>query len=285
MLLSGGVQDRDRQHAGTVQHGLVVAPCDAGTYFLDRRVGPGDEYDGCKNNYGAEGGDDIEAIAPDDKRYSEELMSTKLPILQMRNAIEKRQTIKDMMLYKLLGNHESHHWAFGDIMADMCKTLDVPYGTWTTKLNVTDKRGELMYKVFDTHGRKQITSSADDPKRRKVNMQLTLKRHLKFKAGDCAVMIKHHTHKLLVCKPESEVYLIDDGEKIKQAYTGWGQNESYIHPDARWYGNAGSFLKLYEDGITGYAERGEYDPVEIGFLILKVRNKKIISLDPYYLQI
>jgi hypothetical protein len=242
-------------------------------------------YDGCKNNYGAEGGDDIEAINPDDKRYSEELKTTPLPLIQMRNAIEKRQPIKKRLLYKLQGNHEQHHWAFGDIMDDMCKTLKVPYGTWSTKLSVTDKHGDLMYKVFDTHGRKGINSTADDPKRRRVTMQLILKRHLKFKAGDCAVMIKHHTHKLLVCKPESEVYLVDDGEKIKQAYTGWGQNESYIHPDARWYGNAGSFLKLYQDGITGYAERGEYDPAEIGFLVLKVRDKKIISLEPYYLQI
>jgi len=243
------------------------------------------EYDGCKNNYGAEGGDDIEAIAPDDKRYSEELKSSSLPAVQVRHAVERRQSIKDLLLYKLQGNHEQHWWTYGDIMAEMCLSLGVPYGTWSTKLTVTDKRGNLMYKVFDTHGRKQITSTADDPKRRRVNMQLILKRHLKFKAGDCAVMIKHHTHKLLVCKPESEVYLTDDGEHIKQSYTGWGQSEFYIHPDARWYGNAGSFLKLYQDGITGYAERGEYDPIELGFLVLVVRDRKIVGLEPYYLQI
>ena len=243
------------------------------------------KYDGCKNNYGAEGGDDIEAITPNDKRYGDELRKTDLPLLQRRNAVAKRQSIKHLMLYKLQGNHEQTLWTFGDIMADMCLDLGVPYGTWTTKLSVTDKRGNLMYKTYDTHGRKQVTSTADDPKRRKVNMQLTLKRHLKFKAGDCAVMIKHHTHKLLVCKPESELYLTDNGERINQNYTGWGQSEPYIHPDARWYGNAGSFLKLYGDGISGYAERAEYDPVELGFLILKVRDRKIVSLDPIYLQI
>lgn len=243
------------------------------------------EYDGCKNNYGAEGGDDIEAINPDDKRYSEELKSSPLPLVQMRHAVERRKPIAHMMLYKLQGNHEQHHWAFGDIMEQMCLDLNVPYGTWTTKMTVTDKRDKLMYKTFDEHGRKQVTSTADDPVRRNANMQIILKRHLKFKAGDCAVMIKHHTHKLLVCKPESEVYLVDDGEKIKQAYTDYGQTESYIHPDARWYGNAGSFLKLYIDGMTGYAERVEYDPVEIGFLVLKVRDRKIIGLEPVYLNI
>ena len=116
-------------------------------------------------------------------------------------------------------------------------------------------------------------------------MHLILKRHLKFKAGDCAVMVKGHTHKLLVCKPEAELYLTDDGKRIQQKYTGWGQNEEYIHPDARWYGNTGSFLKLHGKGISGYAEIFEYDPVELGFLILKVRRKRIQSLDPYYLKI
>lgn len=242
-------------------------------------------YDGCKNNYGAEGGDDIEAINPDDKRYSEELKTTPLPLVQMRNAVAKRESIKKLLLYKLQGNHEQHHWAFGDIMADMCKTLGVTYGTWTTKLTVTDKQGNFMYKVFDEHGRKQISSAADDPKRRRENMQLILKRHLRWKAADCAVMIKHHTHKLLVCKPETELYLTDNGSSVYQNYTELDQTGAYIDPDARWYGNAGSFLKLYVENISGYAERAEYDPVELGFLILKVRDKKIIDLEAHRLQI
>jgi len=243
------------------------------------------KYDGCKNNYGAEGGDDIEAIMVDDKRYSEEMKTTALPLLQMRHAVEKRQSIKKMLLYKLQGNHEMKLWRFGNLMADMCLELDVPFGTYTTKFTVNDSKGNLMYKVYDTHGRKGINSTADDPIRRKTNLRLTLKRHLKFKAGDCAVMIKHHTHKLLVCKPESELYLTDNGSEIEQGYTGWGQNETYIHPDARWYGNAGSFLKLYGDDFSGYAEIAEYDPLEIGFLILVVRDRKIVRLDPYYIRI
>ena len=119
----------------------------------------------------------------------------------------------------------------------------------------------------------------------KSNMELSLKRSLKFKAGDCAVMTKGHTHRILVADPIKELYLTDDGERIRGHYTGWGQAESYIHPDARWYGNTGSFLKLYGIGHSGYAEIFEYDPMEIGFLVLKIRDKKIISLDPVYLDI
>jgi len=244
------------------------------------------EYDGCSNNYAAEGGDDIEAIMVDDKRFSpEKLKETPLPLLQAKQAIEKRQSIKHLYLYKLQGNHCRHLMRFGDLMAYMCEELGVDYGTYTCKLTVNDKQGNLMYKVFDTHGTRSITSTADDPLRRRVNMELILKRRLRYKAGDCAVMIRHHIHKMIVCKPCQELYLTDDGKKISQHYTGWGQNESYIHPDARWYGNAGALLKLYGDGFSGYAEVGEYDPTELGFLILKVRNKKIVGLEPYYLNV
>jgi len=187
--------------------------------------------------------------------------------------------------FMLEGNHDRALWKFGDVVKDIAKELGVPYGTYTTKLTVKDKTGKLMYKLYATHGRKGINSTADDPKRRKVTMQLILKRHLKYQAGDCAVMVEGHTHKVLVCKPESELYLVDDGRRIRQAYTGWGQNERYIHPDARWYGNTGSFYKLYGPGSSGYAEIAGYNPTELGFVILKVRDRKIVELEPYYLDI
>ena len=58
-----------------------------------------------------------------------------------------------------------------------------------------------------------------------------------------------------------------------------GSDKGYIHPDHRWYVSAGSFLKLYEEGVSGYAEIGEYDPVELGFAIARVRNQKIVWVD------
>ena len=243
----------------------------------------GKPFEGCSNNYGIEGGDDIEAIMVDDKRFSSEKLTEPLPLAQVKEAIRKREPIKTQMITKLMGNHERKLWRFGDLTEYICKELGIEYGTYTAKIIITGLDGKLMYKIWETHGTKNMTSSADDPKRRKVNMQLILKRHLKFKAGDCAVMIKHHAHKLIVCKPEQDLYLTDDGKRIRQNYTSSGQNEAYIHPDARWYGCAGSFLRLYGDGMSGYAEMAEYDPVELGFLILIVRNRKIVELKPVYL--
>ena len=57
------------------------------------------------------------------------------------------------------------------------------------------------------------------------------------------------------------------------------QNAKYIEPNNRIYVNTGSFYKLYEYGISGYAERAGYDPIELGFTIAKVRNGKLIGVD------
>jgi hypothetical protein len=247
------------------------------------------KYEGCSNNYGVDMGDAIEAIMVDDKRFypektvTEEKAVVPDPMRQLDAAIEDRQPIKKQLLCMIDGNHPRKLWRFGNLTAKMCASLGVEYGTYTAKIII--QNNDLMYKIYATHGLKSITSTADDPKRRMVNKQLILKRHLKFKAGDCAVMVKGHTHQLLVCKPESELYLTDDGSKIKQGYTSYGQNEPYIHPDARWYGNTGSFLKLHGKDMSGYAEILELDPVELGFLILIVRRRKIVELRPIYLNL
>lgn len=243
------------------------------------------EYEGCKNNYGIDMGDMIEAIMVDDKRFSEDKLTEPLPLEQVNKATVRREPIKDRLLCILEGNHERKLWRFGNLTEEVCKRLGVEFGTYTAKITIQGKSGDQMYKMFVAHGNKSINSAADDPTRRIANMKLSLKRSLKFKAGDCAVMVKGHTHKLIVCEPEPELYLTDDCNNIKQGYTSWGQNEDYIHPDARWYGNSGSFLKLYGKGTSGYAEIAEYDPIPLGWLVLRVRRKKIVSLDPVYLKI
>jgi hypothetical protein len=243
------------------------------------------KYKGCKNNYGIDGGDMIEAIAVDDKRFNEDMLNQPLPLEQADQAIKDREPIKKKLIAILNGNHEDKLWKFGNLAEYIANKLGVTYGTYTVKLSVLDKSGKLMYKLYDTHGRKGISSSADDPIRVQANMELSLKRHLRYQAGDCAVMVKGHCHKLLVCKPREELYITDNGTKLQQNYTSWGQNEPYIHQDARWYGATGSFLRLFGEGISGYAEKAEYSPTELGFLILVVRDRQIVSLDKYVLDV
>ena len=243
------------------------------------------EYEGCKNNYGWHHGDPIEAIMIDDPRYHPDTIKNPLPFEQMQQAIKNIQPISN----KILGMNESNHplklWRFGPITQTICDKLNIPFATWSAKLIVRTINDQLMYKSFHTHGRKSITSTADDPKRRIVNQRLILKRHLKFKMGDTILMCKGHVHKLIICGPESELYMTDDGEKVRQHHTmdDIDQTDSYIHPDHRTYVCTGSFMKLYGEDVSGYGEIGEYDPIELGFAVACVRDRKLIGVDPIYL--
>jgi hypothetical protein len=250
-------------------------------------------YEGCKNNYGIEGGDDLEAIMVDDPRFGPDKLTEARPIEQRKAAIKERRDIAHLLIAKLEGNHDRKLWRFGNIIQDICDELNeklpddkkIEFGTYTAKISFVDKRGDLMFKVYETHGSKAINSTADDPIRKKANELLMLKRKLRFKAGDCALMVKHYAHKLLVVPPIQELYLIDDGKKIKQRYTEFAQNAEYIHPDARWYGCAGAFLRLFGMGVSGYGEIAEYDPTELGWLVTRVRNRRIVSVDPIYMKL
>ena len=268
-------------HFGDKHEGSVLSSDKAWWKLLDAMNLP---YDGCAVNYGVDGGDMIEGIMADDPRFSPEKLTEPLPLAQVKNAVVKRQEIKRMLLSVMMGNHERKLWRFGNLAEKIAEELEVPYGTYTCKIPFVDKSGNLMFKLYETHGFKSITSTADDPKRRHTNMLIALKRHLKFKAADCAVMVKHHTHKTLVSKPDEELYLYDERGEIRHAYTHWGQNERYIHPDARWYANAGGFLKLFGDGISGYAEIFELDPIVLGWVVTKVRGRKIVAVEPYYVR-
>tara|TARA_Y100000310_G_scaffold262409_1_gene272062 strand:+ start:770 stop:1633 length:864 start_codon:yes stop_codon:yes gene_type:complete len=268
--------DHNIFHFGDLHEGSILFSEHVWGQFVRAINSP---YDGCSNNYAISGGDLMEAIMIDDKRFSQEKLTEPLPLEQKKRTEERLMPIKDKLLCLLDGNHERKLWRFGNIIEDIALNLGVPYGTYTAKLTIVDGRNKLMYKIYETHGIRSITSTADDPKRRRVNMELILKRHLRDMAADCAVMIKHHVHQMLVCRPVEALYLYDDGRQIRQGYTGWGQNAQFIHPDARWYGCAGSFMRLFGDGVSGYAEIFEYKPTELGWLVLRVRNKQVVSLD------
>ena len=237
-------------------------------------------YKSCSNNYGICMGDMIEAITIDDKRYDMETTAEPYPLQQLHDAVTTLTPIASKLLVILKGNHEHKLWRFGDLAAEIASQLNVPYGTYSSKLTINSKDGKYLYKIFVSHGRKGVNSAADDPIRRATNMALTLKRHLKFKAGDAVIMAKGHTHKLIVCEPESELYLIDNTKEIKQQHITSSQNAPYIHPDHRYYINTGSFYKLYgKDGISGYAEIAEYDPLVLGYAVATVRDGKLQGVD------
>jgi len=254
------------------------------------------KYEGvkAKHNYVIHHGDIIEAICPDDKRFFSVTISQPMILSQVDYAIKRLSNISPANWIAIMqGNHEDHHLKFGYLGALIADGLGVPFATSECKITYKYKNWTL-FKQYAAHGRKQITSVADDPERATVNMKLILKRQMKFKAGDCYLMTKGHTHKLITLKPRPVLYLQDDGRAIHQNYTKQTDisGEEYIHPDNRWYANVGAFYKIYgnqmtqwdsehpEDSVfSSYVARGEYDPIPLGFCIVRVREGKIQQVD------
>lgn len=223
-------------------------------------------------------GDAIEAIMTDDKRYTDDTAKHPIPLKQANDYIEMVRPIKNKIIVRLNGNHEQKLHRFGNLAQYICSQLDIPYGTFTAKVLFTDKKtGQLMFKAFVTHGFRSITNQAHDPIQREANMKARLKRLLMEKSGDCVLMAMGHTHKLVIAEPTKKLWLSDDGSQIRQRYTH--SEGDFIHQDHRWFVNTGSFLKLYMEGVSGYAEMFGYDPVQLGFIKVLVRRGSIQSIE------
>lgn len=243
-------------------------------------------YDNVKSNFVIDHGDMAETISESDKRFDPEFHYLTVRE-QEEECVEIRKPWGRKLICVLDGNHTwkmsetyGHAGGFAKTVADR---LGVAYGSFTTKIEYYTKKGELAFKSFHAHGAGSINSIADDAIRKWSNMKLSLKRKLKSKAGDCILMAMGHTHKIITVKPQRELYLVNDGEKIIQKYTKAPNMHptGFIHPDHRYYVNTGSLYKLYSDdpNIASYAERAFYDPLELGFVIARVRDYSMAGVD------
>jgi len=236
------------------------------------------KYDECKNNFCIDHGDIIEAIQIDDHRF-DGVTSEGNIIKQLDDAVKCRKAIKDKILVIMEGNHPLKLWKFGDLTKKVCERLGVDYGTWSCITNYKYKKS-LMFKHFASHGFGSINSSVDDPIRREANMKISLKRALREKSN-AYLSSMGHTHKLLISKPVSTLVITDHKKRTKQFYSGdtVKQNAAYTHPDLRWYVNTGSFYRTYAEEVSGYAEIKGYNPIEIGYAIAKIRDRKLVDID------
>ncbi|RPI50637.1 MAG: hypothetical protein EHM49_08270 [Deltaproteobacteria bacterium] len=238
-----------------------------------------------KNRFAIHMGDEQEAFWIDDKRYDPVTMES-TPLKQQANVIKDLAPLaKNKRLITILYGNHSHRLypKIGDITENTCERLNVLYGGFACVVQFIDKHGP-QYKGYFTHGRKLIRSVADDPTRRLANEKLQVKQHLKNKMGDCLLMAKGHTHRLIVVEPQPQLYLgtdkKDGRDNIAQHYTHnppFGKG-GYVHPDHRWYANTGSFLKCYGEDVNSYSEVGEYDPTELGYVVVEVHDRTITNV-------
>lgn len=228
-------------------------------------------------------GDLAEAMTVDDHRFDPNTndLTTPTVMKQYERVADILRIIKDKVLYINDGNHDYRHAKVVNFLEDIvCRNLGIPYGTYSSKLTISDNQGKARLKFYTTHGYGSIGSSADDPIRQKSNLRLSLKRKMAKQAGDCHLMAMGHTHKLLTAHPEHNLYLTDDGTTIKQHYFDTLQTaDPYIHPDHRYYANTGSFLKSQIIGCSGYAERFGYPPEPMGYIVVHINDWKIERIE------
>ncbi len=238
------------------------------------------------NRYCVHMGDALESFWIEDKRYQQDTVQTP-PLEQMRVF---RKTIEPLtkegrMLIMLMGNHELRFVNLaGNVTKFMCEEIQKEannkyplYGTYSSKLDMIDGKG-LQWKLYTTHGRKTINSVSPDSGMRRALMEKALQRHLEFIFGDCLVMAKGHTHKLIVKRPSPNLYLTTSKGKIHQNYTKAGSGTTkdfFIPPENRWYANTGSFLKTFQLGVSTYSEMAEYAPTELGYVKIIVGDRDV----------
>ena len=236
---------------------------------------------GGNNRFFCHGGDAIEAITTDDGRYVyNKDQDAPIPLQQAQAVAEQYKPCRKRCLAWMAGNHEGMLHRVGDLTRDViCKDIGVKYGGRIMKLALNDRHG-LQFKLFYVHpSRTTIRSNAKDYTQQQANKLARLKMLLEQKAGDCLVMGIAHVHQLLVLDPVPRLILADDGESIHQRYLGAGDGAAgYIAPDRRWYCATGSFLRSQMLGTDGYAEVAMYDPVELGYIVVEVRDRKVVAV-------
>lgn len=225
-------------------------------------------------------GDELEAITTADPRFQYDVTKEAIPLQQAEYVKKMYRSVAPQGVAWLNGNHNQKLHRFGNLTKAICEDLGIPYGTWSCKVLLTHK-GEQICKMFLTHGfRGRLSSRAKDYEQRVANLKAGLKRRLKGKFSDCLIMAMGHTHKLMVVEPAKELILYDNGTDIQQDYLRVGNGKSkYISPDRRWYVNSGSFLKQYQLGTDGYAERAGYDPIKLGYAIVRIRDAKVQKIE------
>ncbi|MCK5237537.1 MAG: metallophosphoesterase [Deltaproteobacteria bacterium] len=234
------------------------------------------------HSYAIHMGDMVEGRNVDDSKYDIDTVDPKSKTVfkQYKNAVAELKPIAHRMITQLFGNHDDMAGRGEDLVRDyVCPELGIPYGTFSSVISMVDTKGKLMYKIHATHGRRNIGSNSPDPLRKEANELMQLQAHMGPIMSDCAIHVKGHTHKLRVKKPIHELCITSlDSKKrkrINQGYTTTDQTAEYIPKDLRWYVNSGCFYKLYELGVSGYAEKAEYPPNELGFAIVHVERGKI----------
>ena len=222
-------------------------------------------------------GDAAESIYVDDPRFSLALHGGRDALVndQVNRWFKLHEPAIPKLLAILDGNHEDRLKNTVDIVrliSDKIKDrvgIDIDYGGYTIVARLSKK-----FKLFATHGSRQVESQAGELRQRQVNEEIRVKRLLRDLRGDCKVMAMGHIHKMRICPPSYDFYLAGE-KKFDHIYPEeFVSSEGIIHPDSRWYCSTGSAAKIYID-VTTWAETRMFKPAELGMIKIEVRDGRV----------
>lgn len=233
-----------------------------------------------KNSFWASGGDQLESITLTDKRFMSDVHAGKSKFNQQRDCwIELFEPIGDKLLWMLDGNHEYKLKNQYDVIDDICKHFNIENSSYTVKAIFPE------FRLLDYHGSRTINSIAAEPRRRRMNRLLSMKRKMAQLPGDdCEVMACHHHHFVGVLPPFHEINMITNPstKQLEQVYPEpqriWLDRNKGLYripEEERWFCVCGSALRGYIEGVSTYVERFGYKATELGCVEIIVKNDKV----------
>jgi len=211
-----------------------------------------------KNGYWIGGGDFIEAITLNDKRFSPGELQRKynlrdlndLPRKQMKEFYNIIKPIRSRCLGLLIGNHEekyikyNHFDVYDYLASDLMENHELKMGGNGFILLNMGKSCRRNVKIFCTHG-EGVSTSPDDG-----SVINSLKRLCADKIAD--IYLAGHVHRLLTS--------VEDIIDIDSA--------GNIYYPRKVYGIGGAWLKKYQIGNSGYFESRRGNETPAGYLKL-----------------
>jgi hypothetical protein len=243
-----------------------------------------------KNGYVSFGGDQLESIVVDDKRFNlEDHPGHAARIDAQRDMfIGTFNIIADKFLWIMDGNHERRWKNVFAPNKDIAKEFNCEYSSGIVKAIFS------KFRIMDWHGNGSVNSKAGDALQRSTNEMIAVKRKLRvLPADDCEVVCMHHIHKLVIHPPMKILHLVTDSasSKLIQSYTQSSRiyidedrNLYRIPEEEKWYVSSGSFLRGYLEDVTTYIEEAGYAAAELGCIKVTVKNDKLYKVEKEYLR-
>lgn len=241
-----------------------------------------------KNGFLALGGDQLESIMVDDKRFSHEDHSGHVARIDSQRDwfIDKFVPLTGRILWINDGNHERRFKNEWRPTNDIAKKLQAVYSN-----GVMVKAIFPGFRLLDWHGDGVINSRAGDALQRATNEMVALKRKLRLlPADDCEIVAMHHIHRLIIHPPMRILHLVTDPVRAKlvETYTVPSRiritDDTYRVPEEeKYYVACGSTLRGYIEGFSTYVEEAGYAPAEIGCIKLTIKNDKLVKVEKEFL--